>query len=440
MGRSRLGYVKPAAALGLLLMAVSCREASRPVSPGDRLAGFLAHEAARPLLLRDHRELLAYLLDFPRDRYDLKTTANGFSFFIERAGPLDGIKQVIAGGSDWENYFVDLMACHIKPGSAAIDIGAYIGTHALAMSRLVGPEGRVYAFEPQKKVFRELVYNLIENNVENVVPLRFALGEADRIVEMDAPVDGLEGLVKVGRGGDPVELRTLDSFHLEDVSFLKIDVEGYDELVLEGARQTIAANGHPPILVENVGGRQLLESYGYAVTPLEPRDFLALPAPPYEPGWVISFAAPGNADKYKSAWWSDAEDWGAWTTGTVANLVFPLPRLPQNDLVLAGVVKGYVNERHPRQEVAVLANGLRVERWIFRNGSWQQIQVRIPASALEKPALKPVLFISFQIADPVSPAQLRLSADERALGLGVRELVVRELPPLARKNRGTPPR
>jgi len=63
-------------------------------------------------------------------------------------------------------------------------------------------------------------------------------------------------------------------------SFLKIDVEGYEEHVLEGARRTIAENGSPPIFTEGVGVRHLLEDYGYAVMPLEPRDFLALAAPP----------------------------------------------------------------------------------------------------------------------------------------------------------------
>ncbi len=415
------------AALGLLCLFISCRNADRPVSLDDRLAGFLDNDAARPQLLQDHRELLDYLRDFPRDQYDLRATANGFSYFIEKAPRLDGIKQVVAAGGVWEEYFIELMAKHIQPGTAAVDIGAYIGTHSLAMSRLVGPKGRVFAFEPQKKVFRELAHNLIANNVQNVVPLRFALGEADRLIEMDKPVDGLEGLVKVGRGGDPVELRTLDSFHLQRVSFLKIDVEGYEDPVLAGARQTLAENGNPPILIENVGGRYLLEDYGYTVRPLEPRDFLALAAPPYELGRVISFAESGNADEYKSGWWSAAEDWGAWTTGGVAHLVLPLPRVPRDDLILAGIVKAYVNDQNPRLEAIVLVNGRQVDRWVFRDGSLQHIEVRIPAPFFKEYAIKPLLRVTFEVTAPVSPAELGLSKDKRPLGLGVQELTVREL-------------
>jgi FkbM family methyltransferase len=427
MGTPPATQTKIPFALGLLFLVVSCRNAGGPIPVEDRISGFLEDGAARPLLLQDHQELRTYLLDFPRRLYDLKPTANGFSYFIDRSPRLDGIKQVISQGGVWEGYFVEIMAGHIKPGTSAVDAGAFIGTHSLAMSRLTGPGGRVYAFEPQKKVFRELVYNLIENDVRNVIPLRFALGEANRVIEMDKPVDGLEGLVKVGQGGDPVELRTLDSFRLEDVSFLKIDVEGYEDAVLEGARRTIADNGNPPVLIEKVGERRLLESYGYTVKPVEPRDFLALPAPPYELGWVISFARAGNAEKYKSGWWSAAEDWGAWSIGDAAHLVLPLPGIPGDDLILSGVVKAFVNAKNPRQEVEVLVNGRHVDRWVFLDGSLQHVEVRIPAPFLKDYAIKPLLLVTFEIKNPVSPAALGLSGDKRTLGLGVQELTVREL-------------
>ena len=66
----------------------------------------------------------------------------------------------------------------------ALDIGAYIGTHAMLMGRLVGPAGRVYAFEPQRKIFLELRHNVRLNGLDGVVkPLRFALGAKAGVVE-----------------------------------------------------------------------------------------------------------------------------------------------------------------------------------------------------------------------------------------------------------------
>ena len=87
-----------------------------------------------------------------------------------------------------------------------------------------------------------------------MVPMRYALGAENAIVEMDAPKRGFyEGGVAVGAGGDPVEMRTLDNFGFKDVSLLKIDVEGFEDAVLAGATDTIRSN-QPVILIEILGG------------------------------------------------------------------------------------------------------------------------------------------------------------------------------------------
>jgi FkbM family methyltransferase len=430
--------------LVVLACALSCGSVDHDVSAEDRLIEFLADDAAKPLLLHDHQELLAFLKDFPREQYNLCPTNNGFSFFVEKGGPLDGIKQIVSAGQVWEEAFIKLMAEHIKPGSAVVDAGAYIGTHSMAMARLAGRRGRVYAFEPQKKVFRELVFNLIENDIHNVTPLRFALGEADRIIEMDKPVNGLEAVVRVGKGGDQVELRTLDSFNLRRVSFLKIDVEGYENNVLEGARRTIARNSRPPILIEIAGATHYfagspeartrvektlhtLEACGYAVTPLPYRDFLALPAPDYPLGSTLSFADSGNAHGFRSGWWFPAEAWGCWTRGYAADLVLPLLRPPKKDLLLVVLVKAFIDEKNPQQEVEVVVNDRPLARWIIRDGETQQKKAVIPASLWRGTGGKPILRLAFQTKNPRSPAESKWSADKRLLGLGVVKLTVREL-------------
>jgi FkbM family methyltransferase len=389
--------------------------------------------------------LAAYLKDFPRDEYDLHPTANGFSFFVEKGTAVDGIKKIISRGEVWEGYFLELMAKHIRPGSAVIDAGAYIGTHALAMARLVGPLGRVFAYEPQRKVFRELVYNIIENRARNVVPLRFALGDTTRVIEMGRPVNGIEANVGIGRGGDQAELRPLDSFGLSDVSFIKIDVEGYEDQVLDGARRTVAENGHPPILVEIQsavdydsappeirsrieGTVARLEDMGYLVAPQQPRDYLATPGREYPLGSVISLSDTGNGDSFKSGWWGPAEPWGAWTVGHSASLILPLASPAKRDLLLTARVRAFVGPGHPRQEVEILVNGRPMSRWVFRTGDERRERMTIPASALPGAGEDPVLRLTFRVLDPRSPAELKLSTDERRLGLGVSEVLVRESP------------
>jgi FkbM family methyltransferase len=422
----RLDYTRWSLVFSLICLALSCRDFDHDKLVEKRLSEYLNSDSAKTLLLHDHREFLAYLKEFPRDQYNLCPTKNGFSFFVEKTGHLDGIKQIVSKGQVWEEAFIELMAKYIRPGSAVIDAGAYIGTHSLAMAKLTGPRGRVYAFEPQKKVFRELVFNLIENHAQNVTPLRFALGENNRIVEMEKPKNGLEAIVRVGQGGDQAELRTLDSFKLRNISFIKIDVEGYEDHVLEGARQTLADNLNPPILIENVGTAHRLEGYGYTVRPLEYRDYLALPAPDYRLGSIISFIHSGNADQFKSGFWSEAESWGSWIKGNTADVVLPLSQVPQRDLMLIGKVKAYVNEKIPRQEVKVLINSRWIGRWVFRQGELEVKKAVIPISLLRESMARPIIRITFQIKNPISPAELKLSADKRLLGLGVNELIIRE--------------
>lgn len=55
------------------------------------------------------------------------------------------------------------------------------------MGRLAGPQGRVYAFEPQRKAYRELRRNIELNELANVSALRYAVGADIRIVEMNPP-------------------------------------------------------------------------------------------------------------------------------------------------------------------------------------------------------------------------------------------------------------
>ena len=173
-------------------------------------------------------------------------------FFIDDAGDL--IKQYIVDGRQWEQHTIELLEAHVEPGSVVVEIGVHIGSHTVPVARLVGPWGRVYAFEPQRKIYRELFDNVELNGITNVVPLKYAVGDRDaRVIEMDPPRSGNEGGTGVGSGGDRTELRSLDSFGFERVSVLKIDLEGYEDEVLKGAVNTIRRT-RPVILIEIMGG------------------------------------------------------------------------------------------------------------------------------------------------------------------------------------------
>jgi FkbM family methyltransferase len=111
--------------------------------------------------------------------------------------------------------------------------------------------GRFYIDDNPAWVKRELVMNLELNKLENVIPLRFAIGAENKLVEM-TPTSDFDGRMFVGKGGDGVELRTIDSFGFSNVSIMKIDVEGFELEVLKGAVETIAT-WHPAIVIEITG-------------------------------------------------------------------------------------------------------------------------------------------------------------------------------------------
>jgi len=128
-----------------------------------------------------------------------------------------------------------------KLGDIVFDIGAYVGDTALWFSKAVGPQGKVYAFEPEPSNFAKLKANLERNKVTNVIPLQLALSENEGEMRVSS---GAGSSVKTQAGtGKSVKVTTIDNFveanTLPRVDFIKMDVEGHELKVLEGAHETI---------------------------------------------------------------------------------------------------------------------------------------------------------------------------------------------------------
>jgi FkbM family methyltransferase len=238
--RNTIVTILPLFLLATILIGASCKkkEVSAYEVPQDVLA---------PRLLLDQQDMKDYLAAFPTEQYTQYKVAGLGAFYVDK--PSDMIKQIIVSGRVWENQNDNLLKKYVEPGSTALDIGAHIGTHTLRMAQAAGPNGRVYAFEPQKKIYRELYYNLKLNHFFNAIPLRYAVGNSNAIIEMGAAPEGNEGATAIGSGGDKAELRTIDSFGFQGVSLIKIDVEGYEDPVIDGARETILKS-HPVMIVE----------------------------------------------------------------------------------------------------------------------------------------------------------------------------------------------
>ena len=177
-------------------------------------------------------------------------------------GPLRGIRfspSPVTGlapfYSSSERYVQQAITHHLQPGMVGIDVGANWGIHTLLMARRVGAGGHVWAFEPFPPVFREL-QAAVELNRFNQVrcwqvalgnengTLRFHVGENSCIGHLVTAAPQENELAHAGNGQDlAVQACRLDDFpelsHLHRLDLIKLDVEGAESLVLEGARQTI---------------------------------------------------------------------------------------------------------------------------------------------------------------------------------------------------------
>ena len=123
----------------------------------------------------------------------------------------------------------------------ALDIGANIGNHALIFSRFFKS---VHAFEPNPQSFRLLEINAA--NRPNIVTHRFGLGDVvGRFHLLETPENVGQSVV-VETGEFEIELKRLDDLAIDDVRFIKIDVEGYEARVIAGGAQFLRR--HQPII------------------------------------------------------------------------------------------------------------------------------------------------------------------------------------------------
>lgn len=180
----------------------------------------------------------------------------------------------------YERDELDFVRRTVKTGQTVIDVGANIGIFTITMASLVGPTGKVYAFEPLETEATLIAQSLAENNfADRVVVAPAAVSNeqgkgqlvraAQTINAGGAYLTDNEQEVPAGHETNPVELITLDTYPLlRPVSFIKIDIEGAEPLALQGAR-TILMQDRPVILSE-LHPAQLMKVSGY-----RPAEFIA---------------------------------------------------------------------------------------------------------------------------------------------------------------------
>lgn len=125
---------------------------------------------------------------------------------------------------------------YVKQRRNAVDIGAHIGLLSFYMSK---DFETVLAFEPMEE--HRACFDLNMQGADNVALYHLALGESSTGCAMETRTPGSSGDTQVAMEGPagPVPMRPLDSFNFSHVDFIKLDCEGYEELVLRGALETL---------------------------------------------------------------------------------------------------------------------------------------------------------------------------------------------------------
>ena len=135
---------------------------------------------------------------------------------------------------------------HVQQGDIALDVGAHVGYHTLNFS---AAGAFVYAFEPADLMFRLLKYNTMQ--VSTIVPIKKAVSDINGIVTFYESTRSAWSSLNPQQRSIP---RQVDSIRLDDLSlsrvdWIKIDVEGAESLVLEGAREILEKYA-PRLIIE----------------------------------------------------------------------------------------------------------------------------------------------------------------------------------------------
>lgn len=192
---------------------------------------------------------------------------------------------------DWAVYFnlyeksQETLFQMVKPGNIVIDVGANIGSTALRFAQKVGQSGKVYGFEPDPANFAKCQKNISLNSFGNILlePLALGAEEANLTLFRVSPRNpGMNKIMDQPPDESAVKVRSvkLDTYlgesGIKRVDLIKIDVEGFELRVLEGAKDTIQMY-HPALFVEvsdsplRAGGASAselirkLHSWGYAM-------------------------------------------------------------------------------------------------------------------------------------------------------------------------------
>lgn len=226
--------------------------------------------------------VLKRLVPAPPAGFETELPGGGRVFLHHR----DDIGLVVLMTGSFEQAEIDVARSFARSATTVIDVGANVGIFTVPLALAVGTDGRVIAVEPSPDNVAQLEHNIRLNDLANVDVHAIALAAEPGEVALQLGADpAFHSTATVVRSRDAavatlVRAETLDHIWRDagspDVSFLKIDTEGAELEVLNGARELLTACRTPILLEAKDSERlraldELLLRLGYTRT--RPRGF-----------------------------------------------------------------------------------------------------------------------------------------------------------------------
>lgn len=228
--------------LGLLLIVF--------ISVGLNFTGFKQH-ILKPIITKFYIEPFrdGEMID---EHHVIATLDNGMPIVVNKED--DCVCWHVRFEGYWDPSELSILRKIIRPGFSIAEAGANFGVHTLVMSQLVGEGGHVYAFEANSRVSEYLKKSVDLNSLKNVTVYETGLGNQNDALYLNFDPKNIGGgALSSTPSTNTVRAKTArldDILENVKVDVLKIDTEGYEGKILEGATLLIKKNPNLIIIME----------------------------------------------------------------------------------------------------------------------------------------------------------------------------------------------
>ena len=161
----------------------------------------------------------------------------------------------IANLNEYEPQIIEQFKIYCKEGMNVLDIGANIGIYTMLAAKIVGPKGKVFAYEPYPNNCTLIRKSLLENQFQNVTVFQNAVSKEEEFIFLDSEPGG-SNCMSIKADSNYVPELIVQSVTVDDtipkemkIDLIKIDIEGFEGIAIQGMMKTLT-NNRPIVFME----------------------------------------------------------------------------------------------------------------------------------------------------------------------------------------------